>query len=113
MYSNSRGDSLSLDYSYSEISDIEQINATVQAYITNGWYAGGKVEHSISQDETALARGSLTYRAPCWAVKFETHTPPPTPLSSSFSVQPTLVRRWGSIFNLTCSGPHFKIHHVL
>jgi len=86
-YSNSRGDSLSLDYSYSEISDIEQINATVQAYIINGWYAGGKIEHSISQEETVEARGSLTYRAPCWAVRFETrYTPTDTAYLVVFSL---------------------------
>ncbi len=76
VYRSSRGDSLILDYSYNDEQNIEQINGIFIAHLINGWYAGGKVEHSISQDETIEATGSLTYRAPCWAVKFETtYTP--------------------------------------
>jgi LPS-assembly protein len=75
-YTNSRGDYLSLDYSFNEEADIEQINAYFLARITNSWFAGGKIEHSISQDETVKARGSLTYRADCWSVSFETRYSP-------------------------------------
>jgi len=75
-YTNSRGDYLSLDYSFNEEADIEQINANFLARITNSWFVGGKIEHSISQDETIEARGSLTYRATCWSVGFETKFTP-------------------------------------
>ncbi len=86
-YRNSRGDSLSLDYSFNEEEDIDQINGTFTAHIINRWFAGGTVEHSISQDETVEARGSLTYRAPCWAVKFETrYTPEDTAYLVIFSL---------------------------
>ncbi len=86
-YSNSRGDSLSLDYSYSQLDDIEQLNTTFTAHIISNWYVGGKVEQSISQDETVEARGSITYRAPCWAVKFETrYTPDDTAYLLVFSL---------------------------
>jgi LPS-assembly protein len=78
-YTNSRGDYLSLDYSFNEEADIEQINAYFLARITNSWFVGGKIEHSISQDETIEGRGSLTYQATCWSVSFETkYTPDDT-----------------------------------
>ena len=87
VYRNSRGDFLSLDYSYNEVQNIEQLNGTFIAHIINGWYVGGKIEHSISQDETTEARGSLTYQAPCWAVKFETkYTPEDTAYLLVFSL---------------------------
>ena len=87
VFGDSRGDSLSLDYSFSELQDIEQINATFIAHIINGWFAGGKVEHSLSQDETIEARGSLTYQAACWAIKFETrYTPEDTAYLVVFSL---------------------------
>jgi len=72
VYSDSRGDYLAVDYSFKESSDIEQINAELKANLTNGWYLGGYVEHSIAEDETVKAKGSLTYQALCWSVKFET-----------------------------------------
>ena len=86
-FSDSRGDLFNIDYSYNDLSEVNQINGTVQAYIMNGWYAGGKIEHSISADETVETRGSLTYRAPCWAVKFETrYTPTDTTYLVIFSL---------------------------
>lgn len=75
-YKSSRGDSITLDYSFKEDSDIEQINATLKAYISHNWIAEASVEHSISQDETDSAIGSVTYEALCWSVKFETRYTP-------------------------------------
>lgn len=76
VYSNSRGDYLAIDYSFKDSSNIEQINAEIKANLTNGWYLGGAIEHSIAQDETVEAKGSLTYQALCWSVKFETRYTP-------------------------------------
>ncbi|MGB3209092.1 MAG: LPS assembly protein LptD [Desulforhopalus sp.] len=75
-YTNSRNDYLDLDYSFNKDQDIEQINGSVLVHIINGWIAAGSIEHSISQDETVEARGSLTYGTACWAVKFETRYTP-------------------------------------
>ncbi len=80
-YRNSRGDHFILDYSFREaglesFEEIEQINARVQAPLTNTWIAGAEVQHSISQDETIKANGSLTYQAVCWSVKFESQYTP-------------------------------------
>jgi LPS-assembly protein len=88
---NSRGDYISLDYSFNKAddkeqiiaSDIEQINAYFLARIFNNWSVGGTIEHSISQDETIKARGSLIYHADCWSVRFETRY---TPEDTSFLV---------------------------
>jgi LPS-assembly protein len=91
-YRNSRGDHFNLDYSFREaglesFEEIEQINARVQAPITNTWIAGGEVQHSLSQDETIKANGSLTYLAPCWSVKFESqYTPTDTVYIVLFSL---------------------------
>lgn len=86
-YSNSRGDFISLDYSFNNAENIEQLNAYFLARIINGWYAGGAIEHSLSQDETVEARGSLIYQAACWSVKFEVrHTPIDTTYLMVFSL---------------------------
>lgn len=98
-YTNSRGDFLTLDYSYTDgkkieqierINDaenIEQINAYFLARLINGWSAGGSVEHSLSQDETIEARGALIYQEPCWSVKFEArYTPEDTTYLVIFSL---------------------------
>ena len=74
--SDSRGDSLSLDYSFNDEQNIEQINGTILAHLINGWSIGATIEHSISQSETVEAKGFLAYQATCWTVKFETHYTP-------------------------------------
>ncbi len=71
-YTNSRGDSFSLDYSKKDSEDIEQINGTIAARIFNQWVASGEIKHSLAQDTTDEAIASLTYHALCWSVKFET-----------------------------------------
>lgn len=71
-YSNSRGDYISLDYSFNDEENIDQINGNFVAQIINGWSVGGGFKHSISEDSTEKARGSIIYKAACWSVKFET-----------------------------------------
>ncbi|MCP4343237.1 MAG: LPS-assembly protein LptD [Desulfobulbaceae bacterium] len=86
-YSNSRGDSISLDYSFNDEEDIDQINATVLAHIINGWSVGGEIERSLSENETNTASGSIMYQARCWSVKFETqYTPTDTTYLLMFSL---------------------------
>lgn len=86
-YSNSRGDYLSLDYSFNKEDDIEQLNGVIRAHLINNWIAGASIEHSLSADETIEARGSLIYQAPCWTVTFETrYTPNDTTYLVVFSL---------------------------
>ena len=86
-YSNSRGDSISLDYSFNDEADIDQINASFLAHIINGWSVGGEIERSIEEDETNKANGSIMYQALCWSVKFETrYTPTDTTYLLVFSL---------------------------
>lgn len=93
-YINSRGDYLTLDYSYKDAENIEeitenieQINGHLLAHIIDGWVAEMSIEHSLSQKETIEARGSLTYQAACWSLKFETrYTPEDTTYLVVFSL---------------------------
>lgn len=86
-YNNSRGDYLTLDYSFNQDENIEQLNAYFLAHLVNGWSAGGSIEHSFSQDETVEAKGSLIYQTACWSIKFETrHTPDDTSYLVVFSL---------------------------
>lgn len=89
---SSRGEEFSLDYSfkdkgYKELGDftssgllfeIDQINASFRAPLPllSSWLAGGRIEHSLSQDETIKANGFLTYMASCWSLTFETQYSP-------------------------------------
>jgi LPS-assembly protein len=75
-YTNSRGDSFGLEYSYKDAENIDQINAILRTHIFNNWIIGGEFEHSISNDETAKANVSLIYQALCWSLKFETRYTP-------------------------------------
>jgi LPS-assembly protein len=94
-YRNDRGDQFGLEYGFKDkgykdmddfyssgLSDeIQQINANFHSPLPfiSSWVAGAAVEHSLSQDTTIKANGSLTYLANCWSVTFETqHTPADT-----------------------------------
>jgi LPS-assembly protein len=74
--SNSRGDFLRLDYSFKNEEDIDQFNAGFGATVFDRWLLAGSFEHSIANDETNNARGSITYQALCWSVSFETRYQP-------------------------------------
>ncbi|MCP3891511.1 MAG: LPS-assembly protein LptD [Desulfobulbaceae bacterium] len=79
IFRSSRGDYLGLEYSFKDADEIEQINGFLGTTIFDRWLIKGEVEHSISQEETVKANGSLTYQALCWSVKFETkYTPEDT-----------------------------------
>lgn len=78
-YENNTGDFITLDYSYKEESDIDQINGSFGTTIFNNWLVKAEIEHSLSTEETVEAKGSLTYQALCWSVKFQTsYTPEDT-----------------------------------
>ncbi|MBU1565060.1 MAG: LPS assembly protein LptD [Proteobacteria bacterium] len=112
VYQNSRGDQFGLDYSFKDksyrelndfnsfglLEDIKQINANFRSPLPfiSSWVAGGKIEHSLSQDETINANGSLTYMANCWSLTFETQY---TPVDTSFVV----------LFNLANIGAPFGV----
>lgn len=71
-YSNSRGDFLTVDYSRKDASDIDQINGSIGTTVFQNWLLKGEIEHSLASEETAVAKGSVTYQALCWSVKFQT-----------------------------------------
>lgn len=102
-YSNSRGDSLILDYVYSGAEKIQgspysrtnnfninspfsddytgleaihQINVTFKTQIINTISAGYRVEHSLEQSETNEQEISLIYHPACWSVELRSNYTP-------------------------------------
>lgn len=88
----SRGEEFGLDYSFKGegykdmgdftspglASEIDQINFAFRSPLPliSSWLAGGRIEHSLSQEETVKANGFLTYMANCWSLTFETQYTP-------------------------------------
>lgn len=75
-YTNTRGDYFSVDYSYNDRSDIDQINAYLNAALFSSWYTKLELEHSIAEEETNNFNVALIYKALCWSVEFETRYTP-------------------------------------
>lgn len=75
-YENNRGDFVTLDYSYKEASAINQINGSIGTKIFDSWLVEAAIEHSLEDEETNEAKGSITYQALCWSVKFQTKYKP-------------------------------------
>jgi len=78
-YENSRGDYITVDYSFKNSSDINQVNGSFGTTIFDKWLLEAEIEHSLEDEETNEAKGSITYQALCWSVKFQTkYTPEDT-----------------------------------
>lgn len=102
-FRTSRGDSLAIDYLYSDISKIEgspynsrdnfgaysffypsylglgeshQINVAAQAKIIDSVAAAYRIEHSLSQSQTIEQNISLIYHPACWAVELRSNYTP-------------------------------------
>lgn len=93
---NSRGDEFTVDYSYNESANIEQINGYIKARLVANWLTEIGVEHSISEGETSEANVSLIYEALCWSLEFRTEY---TPTDTSFML----------MFNLANIGGNFGV----
>lgn len=86
-YRTRRGDFFSLDYSYLEGEDVEQLNGRINAKLFNNWYTEIEVEQSLSASETNEANVSLIYLAKCWGLEFQTkYTPEDTRFMVTFSL---------------------------
>lgn len=96
-YTNSRGDLFSLEYSFNEPEEIEQINAQMQTSIGSRWSTTVEVVHSIEFDETIEANFSLGYTADCWGLEFQ----------SKYSPEDT---RFMILFNLANIGTPFGLN---
>lgn len=78
-YSNSRGDSLELDYKYDDDGDTEQINAKINLKILASLTGEYEIKYSLSADQVNEQAGALTYQAACWSVTLKsTYTPEDT-----------------------------------
>lgn len=82
-YENSRGDFITVDYSFKNSSDIDQLNGTFGTTVFDNWLLEAEVEHSLEDDDSDEYKGSVTYKALCWSVKFQTKY---TPEDTSFLV---------------------------
>ncbi len=103
MYSNSRGDSIGVDYRYSTpdqilgspynstdsyniaspfysyyngLRDIHEINIMAKAHISDTIFAAYKIEHSLSQSQTIEQDISLIYQPSCWSVELRSNYTP-------------------------------------
>ncbi|MEW6518514.1 MAG: LPS assembly protein LptD [Thermodesulfobacteriota bacterium] len=69
-YKSRRGDRFSLDYRYTQNSDINQVNAEVITRLTGNWYLEADLKQSLDENSITSASFGLTYHPHCWAVKF-------------------------------------------
>ncbi len=102
-YSNSRGDSLALDYRYSSgdkilgspysstnnynassplypydsgLQKIHQINVSTKAQVLDALTVAYQIKHSLSQSQTIEQDISLIYHPPCWSVELRSNYTP-------------------------------------
>jgi LPS-assembly protein len=102
LYRNSRGDSLAVDYRYSNaeaiigspysstdnfnllsplypyyyLQDIHQINVAFRTKIINTLHASYQIQHSLSQSQTIEQNISLIYQPSCWSVELRSNYTP-------------------------------------
>jgi len=96
-YKNKRGDSIGVDYRYSNpakiigstysstdsynpyyyyLEDIHQINVGFRVGIIDTIHAAYKIEHSLTQSETIEQNISLIYQPACWSVELRSNYTP-------------------------------------
>lgn len=88
-YTNSRGDSLNLDYRYDDLNgaDTQQINFAVKAQLWDTIFAAYDIEHSISESQIIEQNISLMYQPACWSVELQSkYTPGDTTFSILFNL---------------------------
>ncbi len=69
-YTSTRGDSVSLDYRYTQDTDINQFNAEVVTRLSDMWYLEADLKQSLDENSITSASFGLTYHPQCWAIKF-------------------------------------------
>ncbi|MFZ5766523.1 MAG: LPS-assembly protein LptD [Thermodesulfobacteriota bacterium] len=69
-YATERGNALALDYRYAKGTEINQINAALQARLSDSVYLQGDFKQSLRTNEIVSASVGLVYHPQCWAVKF-------------------------------------------
>ncbi len=82
-YTNSRGDSIDLDYLYENSGTTEQINAKFSLKLLASLTGAYEIKYSLSQEEIDEQNIGLTYQANCWSVTFKSSY---TPEDTSFIV---------------------------
>jgi LPS-assembly protein len=86
-YTSSRGDKFYLDYRYEKYTEVSEINAAIQARVTDTFYLEGEVRHSFFTDETVRSSIGIVYHPECWAVELRAEdTPDDDRVSLMFSL---------------------------
>jgi LPS-assembly protein len=75
-FQNSRGDIFDLDYQYSKLLNIEQINLHAKTWLWTSIRGEILLSQSLSESTTNEQDISIAYQAPCWSVEIRsTYTP--------------------------------------
>jgi LPS-assembly protein len=69
-YSDTRGDSLSVDYRY-VINSIHQLNFTAELALTDHFSVKGSTTQSLLTDEVVESTAGFIYKPPCWAMELQ------------------------------------------
>lgn len=75
-YSSDRGDRLSLDYRFNELTDVNSVRTSLWYLLPYNFAAGYSLERAIEQDETIEEIVRLRFVQPCWSVEFSADTTP-------------------------------------
>lgn len=86
-YQNSRGDLFDVDYQYSKLLNIEQINLHAKAWLWSNFRGEVLLSQSLSSSTTNEQDVSLIYQALCWSVEMRsTYTPSDSALYLIFNL---------------------------
>jgi len=86
-FSDSRGDSLELDYKYDDGGDTEQINAKINLKILASLTGEYEIKYSLAEEQVNEQNAALTYQAACWSVTLKSaYTPEDTSIMILFEL---------------------------
>jgi LPS-assembly protein len=75
-YTSKRGNMFFLEYRHEEDTEISEINAALQAHLTNTVYLEGDITHSLHIDETVRSSIGIVYHPGCWAIELRAEDTP-------------------------------------
>ena len=73
-YTSSRGDTLSLDYRYNQLTDVNSIKGSVWYFLPYNFAAGYSLERNVEDHDTIEETIRLRYIQPCWSVELSSHS---------------------------------------
>ncbi|MBM9615332.1 LPS-assembly protein LptD [Desulfobulbus rhabdoformis] len=73
-FTSSRGDTLSLDYRYNELTDVNSVKGSVWYFLPYNFAAGYALERNIEDNDTIEETIRVRYMQPCWSVELSSHS---------------------------------------